>query len=443
MTENSARTGALALALCLALSLAFGACSGEGAGDPSSSAVGASVPTGGGGAGAGGSGGAGGQGGGCVDTCPFAGGVAWECRERFMYGVNYAWQEFAGDFGGISQWGISGVVASESTHAQNLAAMRAAGSSVIRWWIFPDFRGDGVTFDNTETATGVTAGAIADLQKALELADQADVYLMLCIFSFDNFRPSQYNVDIWTPGISAMVRDNVKRQALMDHVVQPLAQTVEASPFRRRMVAWDVINEPEWAMTGASPYGDEDYAPEGSLDPVTHAEMETFVSDTIVALRGSSTALVTVGGAAVKWLHAWSQVDIDFYQFHIYDWVDVWWPYETPAATYGLAKPIVMGELPMDLLGGDPYGTVVASFWSTGYAGALSWMFNGASSQNLANVKAFADQHPCETTYSPYPAQALAPQSAPIDEASARPGYVPSVRVCSVVDGRPVCGSRR
>jgi hypothetical protein len=329
-------------------------------------------------------------------------------------------------------------VADEATHAANLAAMRAAGASTIRWWMFPDFRGDGVTFDANESPTGVSAGAIADLQKALELANQADVYLMLCLFSFDNFNPSASIQGIWTPGISNMVRDATKRQALMDNVVAPVAQAVEASPYRRRMVAWDVINEPEWAMSGANPYGDPAYDTNGALDAVTHAQMETFVSDAITTLHANSGALVTVGGAAVKWSQAWTHVDVDFYQFHIYDWVDTWYPYSTPASTYGLTKPMVMGEMPMDVLNGTPYGTVVGSFYTTGYAGAMSWMYNGATAQNLANIKAFADQHPCETTYSPYPAQSL-PLATPPTGGRPVPGFVPSIRRCTMDNGRPVC----
>jgi len=146
-----------------------------------------------------------------------------------------------------------------------------------------------------------------------------------------------------------------------------------------------------------------------------------------------------VGGAAVKWLNAWSQVDIDFYQFHIYDWVDQWWPYSTPAASYGLSKPMVMGEMPMDQLNGVPYGTVLASFWSTGYAGAMGWMFSDAQLWQPANVKAFADLHPCETTYSPYPAQSMPPSARHTAAASLPIGAIPSIRSCSVENGRPVC----
>src|SRR5262249_7035641 len=151
--------------------------------------------------------------------------------------------------------------------------------------------------------------------------------LMLCIFSFDAFRPSAALSGLWVPGITPMVTDSKKRMMLMENVVRPLAKAAAASPHKRRLVAWDVINEPEWAITGTSPYGDADYDPLGEVTPVTHAQMETFVSDAIKVLRQESTALVTVGGAAVKWAKAWSKVDVDFYQFHMYDWINQYWPY--------------------------------------------------------------------------------------------------------------------
>ncbi len=117
--------------------------------------------------------------------------------------------------------------------------------------MFPDFRGDGVEFDSGETPTGLGGTAVADIQKALELAEQADVYLMLTVFSFDNFSPSEDVSGIWTPGITPMVKDATKRKALLDKVVKPVAQTVAQSPYAKRVIAWDIINEPEWAMRGA------------------------------------------------------------------------------------------------------------------------------------------------------------------------------------------------
>ncbi len=349
-----------------------------------------------------GGGGVGGVGGTCSDTCAAPnGGISYGCEKRFMYGVNYAWHNFAGDFGGIGPWGQKGVSGDPNVYLADLKDMRAHGASVIRWWVFPDFRGDGVEFDSAETATGLSATAIADVQKALDLAAQADVFLMLTIFSFDNFSPSKDVAGIWVPGMAPMVRDATKRKALIDHVVTPLAKTVAASPNASRVIAWDLINEPEWALKGASLYGDPDFASNPDLDPVTHTELEVFLKETAAALRAESKPLVSVGGAAAKWAKAWTGLGLDFYQFHIYEWVNAYWPYSDPASKYGLDKPLVMGEMPMgDLTAGVSYQTVVQSFWDTGYAGALSWQYDEATSADLDKVKSFADLHACETSYS-------------------------------------------
>ena len=340
--------------------------------------------------------------GGCVDPCPApAGGVEWECRRRFMYGVNYAWLRFGGDFGGIAAWSQGGVVAERTAHRANLEAMRAAGASVVRWWVFPDFRGDGVVFDGAERPLGLGATALDDLREALALAEAADLYLMLCVFSFDGFRPSRDVAGVWTPGLARIATDPGLRRALLEDVVRPFAAAAEASPHRSRLLAWDVVNEPEWAMTGPSPYGDEDYAPNADLVPLGHADMETFVAETIAVLREESSALVTVGGAAMKWARAWSAVDLDFYQFHMYPWVNVWWPYDGSPTDYGVDdRPVVMGEYPPGDLGpGLSYAEVTEAWYSIGYAGALSWQFIEMDEPALERVRAFAALHPCETRY--------------------------------------------
>jgi len=37
----------------------------------------------------------------CATSCDFAGGIGVGCATRFQYGINFAWDQFAGDFGGI------------------------------------------------------------------------------------------------------------------------------------------------------------------------------------------------------------------------------------------------------------------------------------------------------------------------------------------------------
>ena len=318
--------------------------------------------------------------------------------------------------------------------------MRAHGVSTIRWWMFPDFRSAGVKFDGSDTPTGLGGTAVADIDKALELAEQNNVYLMLTLFSFDDFKPTADVNGIHVPGIAPMVTNATKRAALMK-VVRQVAQTVAKSPYAHRMIAWDVINEPEWAISGSDSYGDPAFTPQsGSLDTVTFPQMQTFVKDTIAVLRSESSALVTVGGAAAKWANDWTHVNVDFYSLHIYDWVDQYWPYESPPSTYGLGKPIVMQEMTFTGLNGSSYATVVKSFWDTGYAGAMPWMWGEASAADKTAFKAFADQHSCETDYSQSSPMVVTPAAG-----VARPtrtlaaGVIPSLRRCRMVDGMPDC----
>jgi hypothetical protein len=338
----------------------------------------------------------------CSDSCAYGKGVSWLCKLRFMYGVNYAWHTFGGDFGGIEAWNQKGV-SEEPLVASELATMASQGVNVIRWWLWPDFRGNGVSFDAADNPTGLGGSALADIARALELAEQHDLYIMLTLFSFDGFRPTRDEGTLRVRSITPLVVDADKRKLLMDNVVAKLAMAVAASPHAKRMISWDVINEPEWAISGASLYGgDPVFDPMEELSTVSHAQMETFARDVITTLRAHSKALISVGGTAIKWRHAWSMLDTDYHQFHIYDWVNQYWPYSQTTASYGIDdKPVVMGEFPLAGLSGVPYATLLQSWYESGYAGALGWAYTDPMSGNrdLTEVQAFASKYPCESQF--------------------------------------------
>jgi hypothetical protein len=339
----------------------------------------------------------------CADSCPHRSGVDWSCKLRFMYGLNYAWHHFGADFGGNAAWSQPGVSGNPKVESE-LAQLSSSGVSVLRWWMFPDFRGDGVTFDAADTPTGLGGTFSADLDRALQLAEDYDLYLMLTPFSFDNFRPTKSDNGRRARGIRAIILDPQKRAALLERVVRPLARAAAASPHARRVIAWDVINEPEWAIKGESLYGgDPDFDPNPELESISHGEMEAFLRDVIAVLRAESEALISVGATAIKWRHAWSKLDVDFHQFHTYDWVNMYWPYDRSPAEYGISdKPVVMGEFPARGLSNVSYATMVDSWFSGGYAGALAWSYSDAMFGGpavLPEVKRFAERHACETRY--------------------------------------------
>lgn len=337
------------------------------------------------------------------DSCPVAGGVKWKCKQRFMLGVNYAWAHFAGDFGGIRPWGHKGV--SENPEIErDLMDMKAHGASVVRWWIFPDLRGDGMVLDAESKPQGLGGSFVADLHHALALAAKHDIYLMLTLFSFDGFRPTGEHGGINVTSLRDIVLDDMKTRALLDQVVAPLAQMVAASPNADRLLAWDIMNEPEWAVSGPSLYGgDQDFDPLPGLITISHSEMERFLVQVAATLRANSQALITIGAASMKWRHAWLHVDQDFYQFHIYDWMNQWWPYDRSPQHYGLGdKPVVMGEFPARGLVGVGAESVLETWFSIGYGGGLPWSVTDHNFDwhgNKYRLRDFAQRYACEARY--------------------------------------------
>ena len=43
-----------------------------------------------------------------------------ELKEQFSFGINYAWKNYAGDFGGITGWGKQGVAADPEAYRAEL-----------------------------------------------------------------------------------------------------------------------------------------------------------------------------------------------------------------------------------------------------------------------------------------------------------------------------------
>lgn len=337
-----------------------------------------------------------------VDTCPVPAGITWQCKRRFMHGVNYAWHDFGTDFGGSSQWGGAGVAGTPAI-ANELADMKAHGTNVVRWWIFPDLRGDGIILDSNGTPRGLGGSFIADLHAALELAERNDLYLMLTIFSFDAFRPSSGAAGRVIPSLRPIVVDPAKRQALLENVIAPMAAAAEASPNKNRLIAWDLINEPEWAMSGKSLSGDPDFDPIAGIETVSHEQMQTFLAEVGSTLKVKSKALVSVGAAAVKWKHAWRNLDLDFHQFHIYDWVNQYWPYHKSPSDLGIGdKPVVMGEFPLNGLTGASVHEMLTSWLGNAYAGGLSWSVTDPTfkwHENKTSHLPFARAKACELSF--------------------------------------------
>lgn len=338
-----------------------------------------------------------------VDDCPVAGGVTWNCKKRFVYGVNYAWHNYSADFGGIPDWNRLGVAATAAEVDKELADMKAHGASVVRWWVMPDLSSAAVVFDSGDSPAGLGGTFEADLLKAIELAEKNDLYLMLTIFSFEALKPRYSSGNVTVRSLQPLIVDGGKRRALLENVIRPMAKIVEKSPYKKRVMTWDLFNEPEWAITGPSKYGDPDYECLPELQCVSHDQMESFLADMAAVLRVENRALLSVGGAAMKWKSGWTLLDIDYYQFHMYDWVNESYPYSKSPSDWQLTdKPVVIGEFPFQGLTGIDATKLLSSWYGNGYAGALGWGVTDRSFAWLtarADIKNFAERNSCQLRY--------------------------------------------
>jgi beta-galactosidase/beta-glucuronidase len=137
-----------------------------------------------------------------------------------------------------------------------------------------------------------------------------------------------------------------------------------------QILAWEVMNEPEWAM-------DEVEKSFEVGDPVTVNQMREFVRVCAQTIHTYTPHQVTVGSARLPWLlEYWKGVGLDLYQFHWYDQLGDAFPW--PAyAELGLNKPCLIGEVPTANTAYSPMQYLQTAY-ERGYYGALVWSYRAA-----------------------------------------------------------------
>jgi hypothetical protein len=338
-----------------------------------------------------------------VDACPYEYGIKWDGKKRFLYGMNYAWNQYGGDFGGLAAWNWKGVTANYQAIDADFADMKAHGVNVVRWWMFPSLWGDGIRFNEAGTPLGLNAAIKEDLKTAIGLTEKHDMYIMLTLWSATSFSPTKVTSGAKHKSLYPIATDKKKTVSLINNVIAPIAKITEQSEFKKRVIAFDIINEPEWAMKGASKYGDPGFDCVAPYECLTHEQMESFVAAQIAAIRKHSNALITIGSSAIKWGKSWSKLDLDFYQFHYYDWVHQWYPFTRTPDKYGLNdKPVIIGEFPLSGVKDLPMADFIGGIRYLNYAGFLGWAVTDKNydwPKDRATIKAFYEENKCQSQY--------------------------------------------
>ena len=288
---------------------------------------------------------------------------------RFVVGANLPWVGYGTDVG-ASAWypagGLSANPAALDLLERTFAALAGDGLSVVRTFILCDAR-SGVQFDAEGIPTGLDHAVFPDMDTLLDAARRQRVALMPVLLDFHLCRRARIVDGVQLGGRSRLLTDPDARLAFVDLVLRPFVGRYGSDST---IVAWDVMNEPEWCL-GIGPLARQRGVPFDAL--------QRFLGQAIQCIRESAGQPVTVGCADTTRLDLVRPLGLDFYQVHWYEKFG-WAALERPVADLDLGdRAVILGEFP----GRSRFAVdVLGAAKRAGYAGALVWSVLAADGQS-------------------------------------------------------------
>jgi hypothetical protein len=271
----------------------------------------------------------------------------------FALGANVPWIRYGGDFGANAWWPGGGLAATgiPDEVRDRFHALQERGVTTFRWFLFCDGRA-GINFSDAGEPLGLDDRVLPDLDAALTFASEARIQIVFTLFDFLWCAPREEAGGVNIHGRQAVIADSRLRGALLERVVCPV---LDRYGRHTAVYAWDVMNEPEWA-----------------LKAIGRRSMRTFITETVSLVRERTSKPVTVGLAGANGLDLVREAGLDFYQVHWYDKHDAESPLARPVADYGLDGPLILGEFPTKGSRRTP-AAILDAARDAGYAGAWFW----------------------------------------------------------------------
>lgn len=321
--------------------------------------------------------------------------ILYNGKKIFFSGTNLAWSDYNSDVGDSPL--------DENSWRKAVEGTRAAGGNAIRWWLFNNMSQSPTIDPTTHLVTGLKENTIANMKKALDIAEEYGVMVSMCLFSHNLMEPNQwgiYNEKVDIDANKKLFEDD-GTAAFITNVLEPV---VKAIGFHKALMTWEVFNEPE-GMT-AKPIG-------WTAESMTKEKLQKFTNKVAAAIHNIDPGyLVSTGSVNIKYQSWWNDAELvnaggeangtlDFFQTHYYPYYqdDSVSPFINTAAqmasTYGYDnKPMIIGEFPASGWKGDTYTSSMAAkteisteecyrkAFDGGYAGALAWQYIGDKTES-------------------------------------------------------------
>ncbi|MCL6589809.1 MAG: discoidin domain-containing protein [Firmicutes bacterium] len=294
----------------------------------------------------------------------------------FLSGMNIAWIDFGNDLD----------LFNETKFTKALDDVSLAGGNCVRWWLHvngsksPLFSADGYV-------TGISPNTIPNLKKALDMAWDRGLVMILTLWSFDMLQNQGQDMI----ATKRLIEDKKATAYYIKNALIPMVKAVKGHPG---LLAWEVCNEPEgmlstsgWSAARTELNFIQQFVNliAGAIhkeDPqakVTNGSVNLALVGNVGGLINcySDQRLIKAGGDKLGYL--------DFYQVHFYpDHNDeLISPFHHPASYWKLDKPVLIGEFPAKGIRESGKGFQPKTSLTTeqayqyalenGYAGALAW----------------------------------------------------------------------
>ena len=348
--------------------------------------------------------------------------IPYNKQQLFLSGANLAWVSYAQDIGP----GLLDTV----TFGNALLQMHDHGGNVVRWWLHTTGTGT-PEFNDSGRVIGPGTNAIANLRRALDIARQRNIGVVMSLWSF-GMMDNTLGATVLNRN-TLLLNDTNYTRSYINNALIPMVDSLKGHPA---IVAWEIFNEPEGMSTefGWTGYNHVPMAKiqrfinlcagaihradstalitNGTVSfqmltdvpvatvkaktrpaiPLTSTEMLTFAQNLKAKYRMSistdeiirhieylnslqnfnyylDSRLISAGGDSLGTL--------DFYEAHFYYANNGASnsPFSHPASIWGLTKPIIIGEFPMTDSShyGLTHGGMFDTLYAAGYAGALPW----------------------------------------------------------------------
>jgi Cellulase (glycosyl hydrolase family 5). len=314
-------------------------------------------------------------------------------KKIFFSGTNLAWSDYNSDVGDSPL--------NENAWRKAVEGTRAAGGNAIRWWLFNNMSQSPTIDQSTHLVSGPKENTIANMKKALDIAEEYGVMVSMCLFSHNLMEPNQWGLYSEKLDITANEKlfEDEGTSAFITNVLVPV---VKAIGNHNALMTWEVFNEPE-GMTSVG----------WTTKKLDKAVLQKFTNKIAAAIHTTNPELlVSTGSVNIQYQSWWNDSELiaaggeangtlDFFQTHYYPYYqnDAVSPFVNTAAQMATTykydnKPMIIGEFPASGWKGNTYTASMAAktqisteecyrkAFDGGYAGALAWQYIGDKTES-------------------------------------------------------------